>query len=65
MKGEKLKIEIDEATGEVTVLAEGFVGHGCSAIQDAISRDLGTVTEERKTADYHKVAVKKTLTTGR
>lgn len=66
MKGESLRIEIDEATGEVTVLSEGFVGKGCSAVQDAISRDLGVVVEQKTTPEYFKTtAVKRSQTTGR
>lgn len=66
MKGEKLKIEIDAETGEVTVLAEGFVGKGCHAVQQAVSDALGNVTEQKTTADYYKTAtVKKTVTLGR
>ena len=66
MKGELLRIEIDEVTGEVTVLSEGFVGKGCSAVQDAISRDLGRVVESKTTPEYHATkVVKKNLTAGR
>lgn len=66
MKGEMLRIEIDEATGEVTVTAGGFVGTGCSAVTDAIAKALGTTVEEKKLPEYHKTAtVKKTNTTGR
>jgi hypothetical protein len=66
MKGESLRIEIDEQTDEVTVLSEGFVGKGCSAVQDAISRDLGTVVEQKTTPEYHATTTrKKNLSAGR
>jgi len=57
---ETLHIEIDETTGEVTVEANGFVGKGCGAIQDAISHDLGKTLETRTKPEYFRTATKKT-----
>jgi hypothetical protein len=36
-----ITIEIDNATGDITVDLEGYKGKGCSAVQEAFAATLG------------------------
>jgi hypothetical protein len=52
---EKITVTIPKGDGDIVFEAKGFKGKGCvSAVEDVIKK-LGTVTEQKKTADYHKM----------
>ena len=59
----EIEIEIDEATGEITAHVQGVKGKGCTAILDALAREVGGERGEvRYTAAYY--AAEATAKTG-
>ncbi len=61
-KPHKIEIEIDEK-GNIQSTLKGIEGPGCDGICDWLD-ELGEVTEDLKTADYHKKP-KQTVRVGR
>lgn len=41
---------------DVQITTEGFSGKACKAATAELERELGTVTSDRTTAEYHKVS---------
>jgi len=52
---ERIEVNID-AAGGITVQAQGVNGSGCTALTQALERELGSVTQDEKTAEYHRAA---------
>jgi hypothetical protein len=50
-------IEIDSATGEISVEANGFVGPECTKATDWIVKALGSKATEKKKAEFNRVPV--------
>lgn len=50
-------IEIDAATGELTVEANGYVGPECAKATEWVVNSLGVKKSEKRKAEYHRVPV--------
>jgi hypothetical protein len=49
---QNIKVVIDE-DGNVTVDLHGYKGKGCHAVQEAISKQLGTCTKDVSKPEYN------------
>lgn len=59
MANKIIVVEVDLATGDLTVETDGYEGRGCGAVQEAFSRTLGTSTHSVNKPEFSHLPTKK------